>query len=274
VSRFGQIYLREVAELGRVLGARLMRGAGTRVGRFVHRGEMAAGHPGSFLDGFASAGCGRMAAVGAGLALALLARGPSWRDVPLDVELAGEVQTDPRADERGAIEAILASRSTLRPEARVRVARAIVEESADADLDPVFILAVIGVESELDDAAVSPVGAKGLMQVRNATAMYLGEQEQMGLGPQTVDDPALNVRVGIRYLHRLQKAFGDLSLALVAYNAGPHRVSEYLHDGVPLPDRLTAYPRKVRSQYRKLLSQLADGSLRVEHPLTIRVAER
>jgi soluble lytic murein transglycosylase-like protein len=168
----------------------------------------------------------------------------------------------------------LAERSNLLPHVRTRVARAIVEEAADAELDPVFILAVIGVESELDDTAVSSRGAQGLMQVRNATAMYLGEKEQLGLGPKTVNDPALNVRVGIRYLHRLQRSFGDLSLALVAYNAGPHRVSAYLRDGVPLPDRLTAYPRKVRSHYHKLLAEVADGTLRVEHPLTIRVAER
>ncbi len=215
-----------------------------------------------------------MAAIGTALALALLARGPRWHDLPLDVEDTSQVRIDPRAEERAAVEAILAERSNLLPHVRARVARAIVEESADAELDPVFVLAVIGVESELDDTAVSPRGAQGLMQVRNATAMYLGEKEQLGLGPKTVNDPALNVRVGIRYLHRLQRSFGDLSLALVAYNAGPHRVSAYLHDGVALPDRLTAYPRKVRSHYHKLLAQVADGSLRVEHPLTIRVAER
>src|SRR5581483_2576443 len=147
-----------------------------------------------------------------------------WTDLPLEVDDQGKVSPDPRAEEMAAVEAVLAERSNLLPHVRSRVARAIVEESADAQLDPVFVLALIVGESELNDTAVSSRGAQGLMQVRNATAMYLGEKEQLGLGPKSVDDPALNVRVGIRYLHRLHKAFGDLSLALVAYNAGPHRV--------------------------------------------------
>ncbi len=272
MSRMGRTYLREAASL--------FLGPGTAVGWFVPRlrmGETGKRWTWGAVLSVADLGCGRMAAVGLALTLGLLSRGPRWTQLPLDIEEVGrasQVAIDPYAKERQAVEVILAERSTLLPRVRERVARAIVEESADAQLDPVFVLAVIGVESELDDTAVSNRGAQGLMQVRNATAMYLGEKEQLGLGPRTVDDPALNVRVGIRYLHRLQKSFGDLSLALVAYNAGPHRVSAYLHDGEPLPDRLIAYPRKVRSQYHKLLAQVADGSLHVEHPLTIHLAER
>ena len=275
MSDMGRTYLQEVASL--------FLGPGTAVGGFVHppqMGDTAKAWTSRTLLSFADLGCARMVAVGIALALSLLSRGSRWSQLPLDIEEAGEaghVKIDPHAQaqtERKAVEAILAERSNLLPHVRARVARAIVEESADAELDPVFVLAVIGVESELDGTAVSNRGAQGLMQVRTATAMYLGEKEQLGLGPKTVNDPALNVRVGIRYLHLLQKSFGDLSLALVAYNAGPHRVSAYLHDGVALPDRLIAYPRKVRSKYHKLLAQVADGSLHVEHPLTIRLAER
>jgi soluble lytic murein transglycosylase-like protein len=227
-----------------------------------------------FLLSMGNLGCARMVAVGGALALSVASGGPNWSRLPVEVEESYQVQSDAQAQERAAVEAVLAERSNLTAHTRTRVARAIVEEAADAELDPVFVLALIGVESELDGNAVSSRGAHGLMQLRNATATYLGEKEQMGLGVEAAGDPALNVRIGVRYLHRLIRSFGDLSLALVAYNAGPHRVSAYLHDGDGLPERFIAYPRKVRLHYRKLLGEVAAGSLRVDHPLWIRVAER
>ena len=220
-------------------------------------------------------GCARTVGVGCALAVAVASMGPSWNQVPVDVEDSTSEPDvrDAQTNERSAIEAILAEKSNLPAASRARVARAIVEESAEAKLDPVFVLAVMGVESELNGQAVSRRGARGLMQLRNATTLYLGEKEQLGLGPETTDDPALNVRVGIRYLHRLNKAFNDLSVALIAYNAGPHRISGYLKTG-RIPDRFLEYPRRVKGHYRRLLGQLADGSLRIDKPLHIRVAAR
>lgn len=229
-----------------------------------------------FLQSLSSMGCARMLGVGLAGLLAVGSLGPSWRQVPVDIEDGSGAEASPaasEADARAAVEALLAQRSNLSTEQRRRVARAIVEESADAQLDPVFVLALMGVESELDRDAVSSRGAHGLMQLRDATALFLSEREQMGVPAASMGDPALNVRVGIRYLHRLHRAFGgDLSVALIAYNAGPHRVSAYLSGGHPIPERFSLYPRKVRQHYQRLLGQVADGSLRVEHPLTIRVA--
>jgi soluble lytic murein transglycosylase-like protein len=73
-----------------------------------------------------------------------------------------------------------------------------------------------------------------------------------------LSDPALNVRLGIRYLHRLDSAFGSMGVALVAYNAGPHRVSGYLRAGTPIPDSLRGYPRRVRRAYERLISQMGE----------------
>jgi soluble lytic murein transglycosylase len=226
------------------------------------------------LAALSTAGCARLTALGGACALALAAPSRAWTSVPLDVEGLQETAALPAAGARGAVERLLAERSNLPRDTRARVARAIVEESAEAELDPVFVLALMGVESELDEGAVSSRGAKGLMQLRRATTEYLGEKEQLGLSPQTEDDPALNVRIGIRYLRRLQRAFGSLSVALVAYNAGPHLVSEYRQQGLDLPERFNAYPRKVRAHYRHLMSEVSDGVLRVDRPLHIQVARR
>ena len=165
----GRTFLRELASL--------ILGPGTAMTRVVHRPQMTDGWTWRLLASFGDLGCARMAAVGLAMGLSLLARGPRWQDLPLDIEDSVQVQIDPRAQETAAVEALLAERSNLLPHVRARVARAIVEESAaDAELDPVFVLALIGVESELDDTAVSSRGAQGLMQVRNATAMYLGRR--------------------------------------------------------------------------------------------------
>lgn len=226
-----------------------------------------------FAQSLAGLGCARGLVIAAAVILAASSTLPSWSAVPVDFETDGQLGRDASAEERAALEVQLARQSNLSSEERRRVARAISEEAADAKLDPVFVLAVMGVESELDRDAVSNRGAKGLMQVRDATALFLAEKEQLGLGPGEIGDPALNVRVGVRYLSRLHRAFGDLSLALVAYNAGPHRLSGFLQTG-GIPERLLAYPRKVNAHYQRLVSELDESSLRVEHPLHLRIAAR
>lgn len=64
------------------------------------------------------------------------------------------------------------------------------------------------------------------------------------LGAPDPFDPVRNVRAGIRYLTELVGAFGDLELALMAYNAGPARIRAHLRGG-GVPSRLLRYPREV-----------------------------
>jgi len=91
-----------------------------------------------------------------------------------------------------------------------------------------------------------------------------------------MDDPALNVRLGVRYLSRLHRAFGNLGLALVAYNAGPHRVSELVRQGQGIPDRFQSYPRKIHVAYRKLLRESGGdgGALAGSDAFWVKVARR
>jgi soluble lytic murein transglycosylase len=154
------------------------------------------------------------------------------------------------APDQALIDAVLAKRAPeLGLTLRTQVGRAIAEEAARAGYDPLLVLSLIDVESEFDEGAVSSRGARGLMQIRPSTLQFIAEREGLRLSPDEVaSDPALCVRLGIRYLRWLQDRFGgDLELALMAYNAGPDRIRQALrsHD----LDAFRFYPRRVKRDF-------------------------
>ena len=131
----------------------------------------------------------------------------------------------------------------LLPSERGRVARTIAREARRAGFSPEFVLAVIRVESGGDPFAVSPKGALGLMQLRPRTAEAVAHG--IGVrwnGPVTLFDPVTNVRLGVAYLERLRMRYGNLAIALAAYNWGPARISEMLRRSEPIP---AGYSRRV-----------------------------
>jgi soluble lytic murein transglycosylase len=135
---------------------------------------------------------------------------------------------------------------------RRQLAVAISEEALRAGYDPLLILAIIDVESDFEEEAVSRVGAKGLMQIRPSTLHFLAQKEGLRLSREEVaGDPALCVRLGVRYLRDLQSRFNDdLDLALMAYNAGPSRIRSALK-GKEMPEVFKRYPRLVRRDFRR-----------------------
>ncbi|RQD64533.1 MAG: lytic transglycosylase domain-containing protein [Desulfonatronovibrio sp. MSAO_Bac4] len=106
-------------------------------------------------------------------------------------------------------------------------------------IDPVLIQAMIQVESNFNPVAVSHAGAEGLMQIMPET--------QKDLGLTTPFDPRDNIEAGTRYFRYLIDRFGDVSLALAAYNAGPGRVERY--NGIPPFRETQNYVRKVLEIY-------------------------
>jgi len=108
---------------------------------------------------------------------------------------------------------------------RRQLAVAITEEAQLAGYDPLLVLSLIEVESHFRLDAVSEKGAMGLMQIRPQTLEYLARRANLKLPLQEIQaDPALCVRLGVRYLRDLHERFGDFDLALMAYNAGPGRI--------------------------------------------------
>ena len=99
-----------------------------------------------------------------------------------------------------------------------------------------LILAVVATESAFDPGAVSPKGARGLMQLMPNTAEELGVTD--------LYDPQRNLEGGVRHLRALLDSFeGNLPLALAAYNAGETAVRRY--GGVPPYPETQDYVRKV-----------------------------
>jgi hypothetical protein len=129
------------------------------------------------------------------------------------------------------------SHPRLRPASKF--AREVGQAATASGIDADLIHAVIAVESGYEPSARSPKGAMGLMQLMPATAAQLGVVDPL--------DPEENIRAGALYLRRLWDRFGDLNLALAAYNAGPARVEAF--GGVPPFAETVNYLRQVRRLY-------------------------
>jgi soluble lytic murein transglycosylase-like protein len=107
-------------------------------------------------------------------------------------------------------------------------------------LPPELIWAVMKVESDFRDQAVSRAGARGLMQLMPRTARAIGLRDPL--------DPEQNILGGAYYLRHLANRFGgDIYFTLAAYNAGPGTVQRY--GGIPPYPETLSYIRKVLIYY-------------------------
>src|SRR5580698_9944950 len=127
--------------------------------------------------------------------------------------------------------------------------------SANYHLDPDLVNSVIHAESGFHAHAVSPKGARGLMQLMPGTASQLGVNDAF--------DPQANVEGGSHYLRELLERYNfDLVKALAAYNAGPERVEQY--QGVPPFRETRAYVARIVHEYntKKIAQEKAAAKLK------------
>ncbi len=107
-------------------------------------------------------------------------------------------------------------------------------------VDTRLVEAIVQTESAGNPTAVSPKGARGLMQLMPERAAELGVRDSF--------DPTQNVDGGVRHMRDLLQRFGgDVTLALAAYNAGEAAVRSY--GGVPPFAETRDYVRRVRAMY-------------------------
>ena len=135
-----------------------------------------------------------------------------------------------------ALGASTGSSAALRDPAVAKYSNLFVQAGRKYGLDPSVLAAVAKVESGGNAAAISPAGARGLMQFMPATA------RGYGIDPM---NPAQAIDGAARMLTEQRNAFGTLELALAAYNAGPGAVRR--HGGIPPYSETQNYVRKVMS---------------------------
>ncbi len=163
--------------------------------------------------------------------VALLDELAAWSEEPAEHQPSFEI---------GMFEAGVGAATRATELAGVPYAEILLAAAENHSVDPLLLAAIVEVESRFDPRAVSPVGARGLMQLMPAHAAA------------DPFDPAQNVDAGARYLGRLLERYdADLQLALAAYNAGPANVSRF--GGVPPFRETRRYIEKVTRLYRQRL---------------------
>lgn len=152
---------------------------------------------------------------------------------------------------RNGVQYTLVWRERIHIDARVDVVQydSMISRAAQKyNIEKNLIRAVIKAESNFNPKAVSPVGARGLMQLMPATAAYLNVPDSF--------HPESNIEGGVKYLRYLFNLYqGDLKLALAAYNAGEGAVMRYGNRIPPFPETQT-YVKRVLALYHTYNKQM------------------
>jgi Transglycosylase SLT domain len=131
------------------------------------------------------------------------------------------------------------------------LAPAITAAAQQYNIDPLLLHAIAHIESRHRAGAISPAGARGVMQMMPATARRFGVADE-----RTLLDGETNVRASAAYIRTLRIRYGDdLRLILAAYNAGEGAVDKA--GGIPPYPETQAYVRDVLAVYRRLTATFA-----------------
>ncbi len=120
----------------------------------------------------------------------------------------------------------------------------LIQAGTNNGVDPLLLYSVMHQESSFKSHAISPKGARGLMQLMPGTAVRYGVTN--------IFDPRQNIEGGARYLRFLLDRFdGDLNLALAGYNAGEGAVEKYGWR-IPPYSETQEYVRRISRRYSLL----------------------
>jgi soluble lytic murein transglycosylase-like protein len=128
------------------------------------------------------------------------------------------------------------------------MARIIHRESHEHGYDPLFVTALVQVESGCSRTARGG-DALGLVQLLPSTARDVARRAGVRWhGDATLTEPAASIEIGLRYLVELEEQFHDSYRAVAAYNLGPARVARMSSGRA----QRTEYVRKILSRYEQL----------------------
>ncbi len=181
---------------------------------------------------------------------------PPQTPTPEDIQTAPLADLPPPRDLVKIYAIVKANRPDMGDGEVWELADVVRQESKKQGLDPILVLALIQVESGFRFKAVSPMGARGIMQIMPEVAQKLAHEigyhprsEARYFRPEFLDDPLYSIKLGVYYLHGLKKSFRDLTTTLIAYNLGPTELRNRLDNNIDFSDE---YASLVLSAYQKL----------------------
>ena len=116
--------------------------------------------------------------------------------------------------------------------------RTVEAEAAEFGVDPLLLVALVRQESVFDAEALSPAGARGLVQLLPGTAALTARGLDVTFYPEWITVPDLNLHLGAAHLAELVRRFaGRIEAAVASYNAGTTPVERWLaRDSAQDPD--------------------------------------
>lgn len=151
--------------------------------------------------------------------------GSNPRDVPAQYERGSHEPPDGRFDGRDGMPSFVPP----------QFAGIIAEAAQRRNVQPELLAAQLKQESDFDPNAVSGAGAQGIAQFMPGTAREVGLRDPF--------DPRQAIDAQAKLMHGLIRAFGSVSLALAAYNAGPGAVRHF--GGIPPYPETRAYVARI-----------------------------
>lgn len=143
---------------------------------------------------------------------------------------------------------IKAINSAVTDDMATKIAYTILDKCERYNVDPRLTMALVAQESRFNPNAVSRTGARGLGQLMPSTASRLGVHNAF--------DIEENLDGSVRYLREQLQAFGNISLALAAYNAGPTNVKRY--GGVPPFRETQNYVQVIWTNYTDISNEMVN----------------
>ena len=143
----------------------------------------------------------------------------------------------------------------------------IVDSSRRYAIDPLLIYSQMHQESTFKSRALSPKGARGLMQLMPGTARRFGVEN--------IWDAKQNIEGGVKYMRWLLDMFGgDLNLALAGYNAGENAVMRYGNQ-IPPYRETQEYVRRISTRYNMISDpQYVESARRVSGELASKLEQK
>lgn len=139
--------------------------------------------------------------------------------------------------------------------------------SQEYKIDKELIYAMIKAESNFKADAISNKNALGLMQILESTAEEVAKSIKKEITKEEILNPEINICLGTKYIASLFEKYGNLELAIVAYNAGIGNVDGWIEKGILKQDgsnienvpykETNNYTRKVLRDY-KIYQKLCD----------------